>query len=519
MKKLFYSIAVTMCCLVSSCISDMDKIELSSNALLPEEAWRQPASYEQVLAKLYAGFATSGNQGPNGYDDISASDQGEATFVRSYFTLQEFPTDEVRVAWKNNTLDDLQFSRWSSDNYFLGLSYNRMFMNIAYCNEYLRETTTDKMDSRGIPANIQANVAVYREEARVLRAMNYYFLMDLFGNVPIILESDGIGAFLPEQKSRREIFQWIEGELATIGQLPSKADYGRVNSAVVSMLLAKMYLNAEVYIGENRYTDCITKLKEVISAGYTLEPTYKHLFGADNGTSPEIIYGIVYDGKKTTTWGGLTFMIGFEAASDMNAGATFGLNQVWSGGRAPKNFFTMFSEGDERALFWSENRTEDIIDLYDPKQGWSVVKYTNLKRNGEPGSDNTYADTDFPLWRLADAYLMYAEAVVRGGTGGTMAQALLYVNDIQRRAGLAGNISENQLTLEFIRDERARELYWEAHRRTDLIRFNNFTRNYSWPWKGGTITGIQNLDSRYNLYPLPSAELSVNTNLKQNTGY
>ena len=504
---------------LSSCLGDMDTLKLGSTSTLPEESWKEEATYEQYLAKLYASFAVSGNQGPDGYNDISASDQGEATFARSYFTLQEFCTDEVRVAWKSNTLDDIQFLRWGSNNNFVKLMYNRLFMSIAFCNEYLRETTDDKVSKRGISQEMKLKIIGYREEAKVLRAMNYYFLLDFFGNVPLILEADGVGAYLPQQITRKELYDWLITELNSIEQLPDATQYGRVNKNVVSMLLSKIYLNAQIYIGESKYTECLTELNKILSAQYSLEPTYKHLFGADNHLSPEIIFPIVYDGKKLTTWGGMTFIIGFEAVGDMNSAETFGLNQVWSGGRVDKNFHSLFGASDNRALFWKTNRTSEITDLYNVKQGWSVVKYTNLDRYGNPGSDNQFPDTDFPLWRLGDVYLMYAEAVLRGGQGGQMSQALTYVNMLQERSNTQKQITQSDLTLDFLRAERSRELYWEGHRRTDLIRFDSFTQNYSWSWKGGTISGVQNVDSKYNIYPLPADELSVNVNLKQNTGY
>ncbi|MCC8187555.1 MAG: RagB/SusD family nutrient uptake outer membrane protein [Bacteroides sp.] len=523
MKKIRYTFAILCVTLaVSSCFNDMNKVEFSSSGTLPEEAWLQPETYELFLSKLYAGFALSGNQAPDGLADIDNSDQGEATFSRSYFTLQEYCTDEIRVAWKNNTLDDLQFCRWSSDNYWLTLVYDRMFLTIAYCNEYLRETTPEKLESRGIDNDTRSKVAVYREEARLLRAMNYYFLMDLFGNVPLILEEDGVGAYLPEQKTRQELFTWLEAELKDIeGHLPaiSMANYGRVNDAVCWMVLAKLYINAEVYTGSARYTDCITYLKKIIGDGYhKLEPEYKYLFGADNHLCEELIYSIVYDGRYATNWGGTTFLMGLQFMDDMASYENFGITQAWSGGRAPENFSSLFDNDDKRALFWTEDRPQEITDLYVAKQGYSVIKYTNKDRNGNNGSDNQFADTDFPMYRLADVYLMLAEAVERGGTGSSKEEALTYINLLQTRAGL-DPISTSQLTLDFLLEERARELYWEGHRRTDLIRFDCLTANYNWPWKGGVQTGIRNLDDKYKLYPIPSSELSVNTNLEQNDGY
>jgi hypothetical protein len=124
------------------------------------------------------------------------------------------------------------------------------------------------------------------------------------------------------------------------------------------------------------------------------------------------------------------------------------------------------------------------------------------------------------MFRLADAYLMYAEAVVRGGTGGDMATAVGYINDLRNRAygSTMGNITMADLDLPFLLDERSRELYWECHRRTDLIRFGKFTAGYNWTWKGGTKEG-NDVNEKYNIFPIPSSDLGANPNLQQNAGY
>jgi hypothetical protein len=130
-------------------------------------------------------------------------------------------------------------------------------------------------------------------------------------------------------------------------------------------------------------------------------------------------------------------------------------------------------------------------------------------------------DTDYPLFRLADVYLMYAEAVLRGATSGNATTALGYVNALRTRAygNANGNITSAQMTLDFILDERARELYWEGYRRTDLIRYSKFTGSaYLWPWKGKVAAGATTETFR-DLYPIPSNDLGANPTLKQNPGY
>jgi hypothetical protein len=509
--------------LLPSCLDDLDTLPLTDNILIPEKAWQDEATYEQALAKVYAGFALSGNAGPNGKDDLSAPDQGEATFIRCYWNLQELTTDEAVVAWSDEGLDGLQFNRWTSSNRFFELIYNRIYLNIAFANEYLRQTTNAKLAERNVSEQKKQEVQTFRAEARALRALNYYFLMDLFANVPFIPEDKDVGFYLPEQKSRKWIFEWIESELLALeaeGKLPpnNRANYGKMNNPAIWMILSKMYLNAEVYINEGRYTDCLTYLNKIIGAGYTIEQTYKNMFGADNDLSTEIIYPIAFDGKNATTYGGTTYLMAAAYGSDMNPGTTFGLNQSWSGIRSTEALSGIFAGNDKRALFWKNGRTQNVEEWSDYKSGWSVTKYTNMKSNGQPGSDNMFPDTDFPLFRLSDAYLMYAEAVLRGGTGGTKPLAVTYINELRNRAGI-GTIGNDQLTLPFIIEERARELYWEAHRRTDLIRFDMFTSNYSWPWKNGVQSGTATLDDKYKIFPLPASELSANTTLTQNDGF
>ena len=177
--------------------------------------------------------------------------------------------------------------------------------------------------------------------------------------------------------------------------------------------------------------------------------------------------------------------------------------------------------GDGRANFFTDGQSLEIEDISPFNNGYAVEKFRNVDVNGVPGSDTTgdFADTDFPMFRLADAYLMYAEATLRGG-GGSVSQAVDYINMLRERAygNAIGNISESDLTLDFILDERSRELHWECHRRTDLIRFGQFSDQGIWPWKGNVPQGVTTEAFR-DIMPIPASDLGVNTNLNQNTGY
>jgi hypothetical protein len=176
---------------------------------------------------------------------------------------------------------------------------------------------------------------------------------------------------------------------------------------------------------------------------------------------------------------------------------------------------------DRRAMFYTDGQSLDIGDISQFTDGYAITKFKNVTSSGATGSNLTWVDTDFPMFRVEDAMLMYAEAVLRGGAG-DLSTALNYVNAIRTRAylGTSGNITSAQLTLDFILDERAREFYWECQRRTDLVRFGKFSEStYLWPWKGGVADGVST-SKHLNVYPIPSSDLGANPNLvNQNEGY
>jgi hypothetical protein len=227
---------------------------------------------------------------------------------------------------------------------------------------------------------------------------------------------------------------------------------------------------------------------------------------------------------RTTGYGGTTFLTHASVGGSMPASA-FGVGGGWSGIRATKNLVNLFPDvtgsADKRSEFYTAGQNLEIANLTDFTNGLAVTKYRNVKRNGSNGQSQDFSDIDMPLFRLAEMYLIYAEAVLRNGTGGDAGSALQYINSLRTRAygGAGGNISGAQLTLDFVLDERARELYWEGFRRTDLIRYDRFTEGtYLWPWKGGVSSGT-GVPSFRKLYPLPSRDVNSNTNLKQNPGY
>ena len=497
--------------------------------IVSSKVYQDFANYKPILAKLYAGYAVTGQQGPAGNADIGGIDEGFSNYLRQYWQAQELTTDEAIIGWNDGNLRDLHDMDWTPSNEFLRALYDRIFYQVSLTNEFIRETTDAKLSERGISgANLEA-AKEFRAEARFLRALSYWHALDLYGNVPFVTETDEVGFFLPEQTTRAELFNYIESELLAIESELVGArqnEYGRADQAAAWTLLTKLYLNAQVYTGQPKYTEAVTYAKKVIDAGFTLEPEYDHLFLADNHNSNEIIFPITFDGLRTNTWGGMTYLVHAPVGGNMNA-AEFGINGGWGGLRTTKNIVNLFPDisgnTDERANFHTSGQELEINDIFTFTDGYAIAKFRNVTSTGVKGSDKSgdHPDTDYPMFRLADVYLMYAEAVLRGGTGGSVAQAVQYVNELRTRAfnGTTGNITQSQLTLPFIIDERARELKWEAHRRTDLIRFDRFTDDsYVWPWKGAVKDG-RGVEAYRILFPIPDTDLTANPNLDQNTGY
>ncbi len=514
---------------LTSCTNDLDVKPTDDDEFLSDDFFKDPASYKQVLAKLYAGLYVGGNDG-DGQPDISGLGGDFSSYLRLLFVTQEFPTDEAIVAWSDDGLPAINGQKWSPSNQFLYGIFSRAFYEISVANEFLRQTTDEKLTERGVDTATKAEVERFRAEVRFLRAFSYYNLMDLFGNVPITTEKDPVGFFYPEQKTRAEVFAFIESELKDIDNTlaPSKAnEYGRVDKTAAKFLLAQIYLNAKVYIGTERYSEAATVCNEIITgSSYAFANVpYNYLFAADNdrnGAQNEVIFPVVGDGNAIrATGGGMSFILHASIGGSMVA-ADQGMDGGWSGIRTRPEFVRLFPDVnaalDKRGTFYTNGQTLDVTDYGVFTNGYAVTKYSNINSDGSAAQRNNIPDTDFPMFRLSDVYLMYAEATLRGASTGNIALALEYVNKIRLRAS-AGIITTTDLTLDFILDERARELFWECHRRTDLIRFGKFTGSSKiWQWKGGVKNG-SGTDSFRDLMPIPSRAIQANPTLKQNPGY
>ena len=523
---------------LSACMKDLDQEPIDPDSFTEKDVFKNATEAKGALAKIYASLSLTGQKGPSGDGDIAGADEGSTGYTRMQFYLQVASTDEAIIRWSDAGVPDFHNMSWTPANTFNNAYYNRLGQQIAFANSFIDNAQALASDPE---------VGYYIAEARFIRAYAYYNVIDAFGKAPLVTSSKA--DLKPAQNTRAELFNFVESELKDLeGKLKAARanEYGRVDVVAAQALLARLYLNAKVYIGQDKYTDCITYAKKVIASSYSLNTTdannngtaYDELFLADNnsnGAQNEFIFLASFDGLNTKTYGGTAFIIHGATGGNMNA-SSLGINDGWSGLTAPKEFVNKFEVSarngnneptawkDKRAMFYTDGQTYENTDLKDfTKSGYAITKFKNITSTGAAGKDpeKKFPDTDLPLIRLAEVYLTYAEAVLRGGTGGDRATALGYINQLRSRAygNASGNIADSNLTLDFILDERARELYWEGLRRTDLIRYGKFTGGaYLWSFKGGTASGVAVPDYR-NLYPIPQDARTANDNLTQNTGY
>jgi hypothetical protein len=421
----------------------------------------------------------------------------------------------MKNRWGDDGLDQLTTtSDWDGNNKFFRYLYNRAYYTIPQCNNLLQVLNNVSVD----------NINVVKGETRFLRSLAYFYLIDAFGKGVLATENNlGQTEPLPEA-SRQELFEFVESELLAIEPImPETNDYGRANKFVVDMLLAKLYMNAQVYTGTARWDDAAIYVNKIINeGGYSLDPNFVQLFSADNSNSNEIIYPLIADAVNSQSFGNTTYIVNGSLSPDTIPITQFGATEGWQGHRATEAWYSLYGDlnttPDIRAsLFWTEGHNYDMVDYREWTDGYPAIKFRNTNFNGT-STPTQFSSTDFPLYRLADVYLMYAELALRGAAGTTISDAVTYVNNVRNRSN-AGIITQGQLTLDFILDERARELNLEGHRRTDLIRFGKFTGgSYLWPWKGNAENGVS-IPDYYNLFPIPEQALQANLNLEQNPGY
>ena len=517
MKKINYIFGVlALAATMTSCVWDLNVTPIDPNANTADKALVDEASYEQFLSGVYMGFATSGYYGANGGASISGLDGGASQYIRGLYHHSELTTDESVCGWNDQTIKNFHWMNWTTDDTFIYAFYSRIFMQVGMANEFIREAKASEVNF--------AKKQQYIDEARVLRAIAYYHAIDNFGNVPFADETAVVGVN-PDQISRADLYAWLEEELQDLvsnSALPDKNGtvYGHVNKSVAKFLLAKLYLNAEVFTGKAAYDKCASVLTDLMDDGYSLHTTskgtysaYQELFLADNDKcTDEIIFAVEQDGVNTTSYGATNYLIFASTGGAMDPDE-MGISSGWGGLRMTPEFYRKFSSDDARALFYTDTQVADIDDIGEFSNGMAFRKFRNRTSDGGYGKEAGFVDTDFPMMRYADVLLMAAECQVRGaGVNGAIAG----FNAVRARAGL--NPISNP-TLQDILDERARELYQECWRRNDLIRFGQFTSgNYVWQWKGNVKEGTA-VDDYRALFPIPDSDHLANTKLQQNPGY
>jgi len=518
-KYILGIIAVAATLSTTSCVKDLNVTPIDPNANTADKALVDEASFDSFLAGVYLGFATSGYYGKDGAASISGLDGGASQYIRGLYHHSELTTDESICGWNDQTIKNFHYMNWTTDDTFIYAFYSRIFMQVSMANEFIREAKASSVEFSSKQQMI--------DEARVLRAIAYYHAIDNFGNVPFADETAIVGVN-PDQISRADLYTWLVEELTDLvdnSALPEKSatTYGHVNKSAAKFLLAKVYLNAEVYTGTAAYDKCATVLTDLMDDGYSLHTTsagtysaYQELFLADNNNcTEEIIFAIEQDGVNTNSYGATNYLTFACTGSDdgMNAD-DMGISSGWAGLRVTPEFYNKFdTANDARAIFYTTNHTADIDDVGNFGNGYATMKWRNRTSDGGYGQEKGSVDIDFPMMRYADVLLMAAECTKRGAT---VSGGIDGFNAVRARAGLS-SISDPSLS--DIIDERARELYQECWRRSDLIRFGLFTTaDYLWQWKGNVKEG-QAVDSGRTLFPLPDSDLLANTKLEQNEYY
>lgn len=529
--------------LFTACIGDLDTLPLNPSDSTSETVYGTDESgYVAGLTKLYFCFVS------NETTDLQVSDAGASELTRAFWTVQEVTSDACKCAWENDAwVRAMNTNTWSdADNDATYAVYVRTLQGIAYANEYLRQTASDRLSDRGVSSELAARIQGFRAEARFLRAYFYWMALDVFGEVPFTTENSPFGGGVnPKQASRKDVFDYCITELTELAAddsaMPAaRSNYPRADKGAVLGLLARMYLNAEVYTGTPMWQEAKDACERIFTMGYSLCPNYADLFRGDNGENPdvlnEVIFGVAYDAEQTQSYGGTSYLtLASIAATDVSSTQMInGVNNGWGGIRVPyeyvEKYFNVrnadyttgtYDVNDKRGeMFYIKGRSESMEDaLYVFLNGWSCLKFNNIPHDMDNDSflataaSKAYADIDFPMIRLGEIYLIYAEACMNLGQANT---ALPKLQELSSRAGVQAPTS---ITTDFLLEERARELMWEGHRRTDLIRYGKFTSSsFLWTYKGGSFSG-QGFDDYMKIFAIPASELAANPELHQNPGY
>lgn len=540
MKQIIYILAATAA--LTSCINDLDTLPLNRTEPIAEYVYgTDDDAYLSGLARLYFQFVS------NDLTDLQQMDGGASELIRAFWSVQETTTDAAKCSWENDAwVRALNTNTWdASQNDAVYAVYVRTLQGISYVNEYLRQTAPARLEARGVDEALAAEIDGFRAEARFIRAYLYWMALDCFGSVPFSTEDSPFGGtFSPPQKSRTYIYDFCVSELQDLmsdeSPMPApRSLYPRADKGAAAGLLARMYLNSEVYTGVPRWEEAKAVCEDIFRMGYSLCPDYAALFRGDNGENPsaraEMLWSVSYNAEKTQSYGGTSYLLAATLASTdiTDTSKPNGQRNGWAGLRVPFEYVSKFFDvsaqdyetgfydvEDERGkAFYIEGRQESMEDaLYVFLNGWSCLKFNNIPHDVTeeeflPTADTkAFSDVDFPMIRLGEIYLIYAEACMNAG-----GDASQQVSALRERAGVSTDVVVDK---DFLMSERARELMWEAHRRTDLIRLGYYhDESYLWPYKGGVSFEGQSFPEYKRIFPIPPTELATNQDLKQNPGY
>ena len=529
---------------MTACVGDLDTLPLNSTDPVSEYVYddtEQP--YLQGLTRLYFQFMT------NDLTDMQQMDGGASELIRAFWSVQETTADAAKCSWENDAwVRALNTNTWNeTQNDAVYAVYVRTLQGIAFANEYLRQTTSGKLSARGVSPELASKIDGFRAEARFIRAYLYWIAIDCFGSVPFTTEDSPFGGtYFPSQASRKDIFDFCVSELEYLrsdeSPMPvSRVLYPRADKGSVSGLLARMYLNSKVYTGVERWSEAKAVCEDIFAMGYSLCPDYAALFRGDNGENPyarqEMLWAVSYNAEKTQSYGGTSYILSASLASTdiTDTSRPNGQRNGWAGLRVPYEYVSKYfavsdqdyvtgtyEVADKRGeVFYIKGRSESMDGaLYSFMNGWSCLKFNNIPSGQTDQSYlptsavKAFSDIDFPMIRLAEIYLIYAEACMNLGTPG---DALPFLAKLSERAGVE---PPAEITSDYLVAERARELMWEAHRRTDLIRFGLYdSGEYLWPYKGGDSFAGQSFSPYKRIFPIPPTELAANDKLVQNPGY
>ena len=567
-KTIAPAVALLLSASLSSCMDDLDKGNIDPTV-------DPNPNITGLYSKCYAGLIMEGNDGTA---DFTIDDNGKSTLLRNIFNFNELPTDEAVCWWSDGGLTDICYNKFDAGNATLKNLYYRLMSNISYENHFL------SLDAAKADKTKYAEVRVIRAYSYLLM-LDFFgdptFIDKISAETPRQAHTyndkfeEGKTYTRAEllQLGREFLFNWVESELLAAEpdlleakpETDTDPDYGRVDKGTCWLLLSRLYLNAGTYLnndGQNNphWDKALEYAEKVINSDYKLfddskmsaeakangYKPYDLLFMGDNGSngaSCEAILPLMQDGAITQGWGGSLFFVAalwdatMQTVVDKDPATT---GNTWSGMRVRPQFVEKFFTDpnvvvgkktselramniDDRALLWGIGteadgaRTLKIGDNDKFIKGIATTKWNNNYSNNGTPHDNFCVDIDFFLFRVAEAYLNAAEAEMHIN-GASSAKAKSYIDALRKRAHAEVHAS---YTLNDVLDERARELYCEGLRRTDLIRFNQFggsQATYNWELKGGSANGTT-FTKTNNLYPLPSSEILSNKNLTQIDGY